>query len=119
MKKDLVIIGGGSAGLAAAVSAYDNGVKDILILEKDKALGGILNQCIHNGFGLHEFKEQLSGPEFAYHFIKQVEERNIEYKLDVTVLSISKDHKVVYARAEDGIVEIDAKAISYAAGCYE
>ena len=76
MKKDLVIIGGGSAGLAAAVSAYDNGVKDILILEKDKALGGILNQCIHNGFGLHEFKEQLSGPEFAYRFIKQVEERN-------------------------------------------
>jgi len=119
MKKDLVIIGGGSAGLAAAVSAYDNGVKDILILEKDKALGGILNQCIHNGFGLHEFKEQLSGPEFAYRFIKQVEERNIEYKLDVTVLSISKDHKVVYASAEDGIVEIDAKAIIYAAGCYE
>ena len=119
MKKDLVIIGGGSAGMAAAVSAYDNGIRDILILEKDKALGGILNQCIHNGFGLHEFKEQLSGPEFAHRFIKQVEERNIEYKLDVTVLSISNDKKVVYASVEDGIVEIEAKAVIYAAGCYE
>ncbi len=119
MKKDLVIIGGGSAGMAAAISAYDNGIKDILILEKDKALGGILNQCIHNGFGLHEFKEQLSGPEFAHRFIQQVKEKNIEYKLDVTVLSISKDRKVIFSSKEDGVVEIEAKAIIFAAGCYE
>ncbi len=119
MKKELLIIGGGSAGMAAAVSAYDNGIKDILILERDNALGGILNQCIHNGFGLHEFKEQLSGPEFAHRFIKQVKERNIEYKLDVTVLSISQDHKVIFSSKEDGVVEIEAKAIIFAAGCYE
>lgn len=119
MKKELLIIGGGSAGMAAAVSAYDNGIKDILILEKDNALGGILNQCIHNGFGLHEFKEQLSGPEFAHRFIRQVKERNIEYKLDVTVLSISQDHKVIFSSKEDGVVEIEAKAIIFAAGCYE
>lgn len=119
MKKELLIIGGGSAGMAAAVSAYDNGIIDILILERDNALGGILNQCIHNGFGLHEFKEQLSGPEFAHRFIKQVKERNIEYKLDVTVLSISQDHKVIFSSKEDGVVEIEAKAIIFAAGCYE
>lgn len=119
MKKDLLIIGGGSAGMAAAVSAYDNGIKDILILERDNALGGILNQCIHNGFGLHEFKEQLSGPEFAHRFIQQVKERNIQYKLDVTVLSISHDHKVIFSSKEDGMIEIEAKAIVFAAGCYE
>ena len=79
-KMDLVIIGGGPAGLAAAVAAYDNGVKNIMILERDDRLGGILNQCIHNGFGLHTFKEELTGPEYAARFISQVKERQIPYK---------------------------------------
>lgn len=79
---DLIIIGGGPAGLAAAVAAKDNGIDNILILERDKSLGGILQQCIHNGFGLHTFKEELTGPEYAARFIEQVEERGIEYKLN-------------------------------------
>ena len=81
-KVDLLIIGGGSAGMAAAIKAYDEGIKDILILEKGEFLGGILNQCIHNGFGLHEFKEELTGPEFLTRFVNQVEERHIPYKLN-------------------------------------
>ena len=79
---DLVIVGGGPAGLAAAVSARDHGIESILIIERDKELGGILNQCIHNGFGLHTFKEELTGPEYASHFIEQAKERNIAYKLN-------------------------------------
>jgi thioredoxin reductase len=119
IKKDLVIIGGGSAGLAAAVGAYDNGVKDILIIEKMAFLGGILNQCIHNGFGLSEFKEELTGPEFAERFILQVKERKIPYVLSSTVTAISKDKVVTYTSAKEGVVEVQAKAIIMAAGCYE
>ena len=104
INKDLVIIGGGSAGLAAAIEAYDNGIKDILVLEKDNDLGGILNQCIHNGFGLQEFKEQLAGPEYAERFIIQFKERNIEYKLNSLVMSISEDKVVTYSNDEDGCV---------------
>ena len=74
---DLIIVGGGSAGLASAISAYDNGIKSILLIEKNKELGGILNQCIHNGFGLHTFKEELTGPEYAFRFINEVKKRNI------------------------------------------
>ena len=88
---DIVIIGGGPAGLAAAVSARDNGADSLLILERDKELGGILNQCIHNGFGLHTFKEELTGPEYAARFIAQVRERGIEYKLNTMVMDISPD----------------------------
>ena len=117
-ERDLVIIGGGSAGMAAAIAAYDKGIKDILILERNEFLGGILNQCIHNGFGLGIFKEELTGPEFAYRFIKQVEERKIEYKLKTYVTSISKDKIVTYSN-EDGVFSIKAKAIIMAAGCYE
>lgn len=119
INKDLVIIGGGSAGLAAAVGAYDEGIRDILILEKLEFLGGILNQCIHNGFGLTEFKEELTGPEFAARFIKQVKDRNIDYRLETTVTDISKDKVVTYTNEKEGAVEVKAKAIIMAAGCYE
>lgn len=114
----LVIVGGGSAGLSAAISAYDKGIKDILILERNPRLGGILNQCIHNGFGLGEFKEELTGPEFALRFISQVEERKITYLLNTYVTNISKDKIVTYSN-EEGFFEVKAKAIIYTAGCYE
>jgi thioredoxin reductase len=119
INKDLVIIGGGSAGMAAAVGAYDHGVKDILIIERSPFLGGILNQCIHNGFGLTEFKEELTGPEFASRFISQVKERNIPYVLDSTVTSISREKLVTYTNSREGVVQVQAKAIVMATGCYE
>lgn len=119
IERDLVIIGGGSAGMSAAVSAYDNGIKDILILERNPLLGGILNQCIHNGFGIHEFNEELTGTEFLSRFVKQVEERNIEYKLNSFVTNISEDKVVTYSNEEEGVVSIKAKAIINACGCYE
>lgn len=119
VQHDLVIIGGGSAGMAAAIEAYDKGIKDILILERSPYLGGILNQCIHNGFGLHEFKEELTGPEFLTRFVEQIKERNIAYKLEANVLEISKTKVVSYLSKKDGYVSIQAKAIIMAAGCYE
>ena len=119
IKRDLVIIGGGSAGMAAAIEAKKNGIDDILILEKDNVLGGILNQCIHNGFGLTEFKEELTGPEYLSRFAEQVKEMGIEYKLDSLVLNITKDRVITYSNANDGVVEIEAKAIVFATGCYE
>lgn len=118
-QRDLLIIGGGSAGMAAALAAYDKGIRDILILERNEFLGGILNQCIHNGFGLSLFKEELTGPEFADRFIKEVKEKGIEYKLNTYVTSISSDKVVTFSSEEGGIEEIQAKAIVMAAGCYE
>lgn len=117
--RDLVIIGGGSAGMAAAIQAYNDGIKDILIIEKDHKLGGILNQCIHNGFGLTEFKEELTGPEYLTRFATKISELGIEVKLDTTVLGIDKDLAVTYSNRIDGYVALKAKAIILATGCYE
>ena len=116
---DLVIIGSGAAGMAAAVEAKRNGIDDILILEKDECLGGILNQCIQNGFGLTEFKEELTGPEYLQRFVNQVKELNIPYKLNAQVIDLSKDKVVTYSSKEDGLVKLQAKAIVMATGCYE
>lgn len=118
-KKNLVIIGGGAAGLASAISAYDHGEKDILILEQYEHLGGILNQCIHSGFGLQTFKEELTGPEYAYRFIEEVNKRNIEVKTCSRVLAVSKDKIITYSCANEGVIEIQAKAIIFATGSYE
>lgn len=116
---DLVIIGGGPAGLAAAVSAKDQGINNILIIERDNQLGGILNQCIHNGFGLHTFKEELTGPEYSKRFIDKVIDLGIEYKLDTMVLDVNDDKQVTAVNTADGILEIQAKAIILAMGCRE
>lgn len=117
--KELVIIGAGPAGLAAAVRAHEQGVSDILILERDDAPGGILNQCIHNGFGLHTFKEELTGPEYAQRFIDKVRELGIEIKLNTMVLDISRDKLITAVNPDNGILEIRASAVILAMGCRE
>lgn len=116
---DLVVVGGGSAGLAAALSAYDNGIKDIVIIEKEAHLGGILQQCIHTGFGLHTFKEQLSGPEYAQRFIDETLKTNIVFKLNSYVTSISENKEVYYSNDQEGFACIKAKSIIMATGCIE
>ena len=117
--RELVIIGGGPAGMSAAVAAYEKGIRDILIIERDEKLGGILQQCIHNGFGLHKFGEELTGPEYAWKYEKQVKELGIECKMNTMVLDITEDKIITATNKEEGIFFIKAKAIVLAMGCRE
>ena len=117
--KQLVIIGGGPAGMSAAVAAYEAGIRELLIIERDSHLGGILQQCIHNGFGLHQFGEELTGPEYAYRYVEKVRKYQIPYLLETMVLSISEDRTITAMNREQGIFTLDAGAVILAMGCRE
>lgn len=117
---DVVIIGGGPAGLAAAVSASDNGAARVLVIERDRELGGILQQCIHNGFGLHRFQQELTGPGYAGRYIRMLKERpNITFMLDTMVLSVADDKTIVAVNPRDGLLKIAASAVIFTMGCRE
>ncbi len=116
---DVIVVGGGPAGLAAAVGAKDNGAKRVLIIERDDELGGILNQCIHNGFGLHRFKEELTGPEYAARFIEMVNDKQIELLCDTMVLEVTKDKEIVATNERDGLIKLKAGAVVLCMGCRE
>ena len=119
IQHQVIIIGGGPAGMAAAIGAVEEGAKDVLIIERDHRLGGILNQCIHNGFGLHRFKEELTGPEYASRFAEMVEREEITYKLDTMAMDISEDGVVTYINETEGMVQVKGQAIVLAMGCRE
>ena len=118
-KYDVVVIGGGPAGLASAIAARQNGAKSVLIIERDKELGGILNQCIHNGFGLHHFKEELTGPEYAGKYIDEVDKTDIDILLDTMVIEITPDKMVYCSSSIHGYLMIQAKSIILNMGCRE